>query len=451
MGPVARRVNQDLLTETLKVTSAAQGTYVRDRVNTLLAKPLSADTAVQIALLNNRGLQAEYNALGISEAAYVEASLPPNPTVTFERIAAGGDLEIERRLIANILSLLTLPSRSRIAQLEFEAARYRAIEATFRLAAGTRKSFYRAVASRQSTSFLEQARSSADIAATLSRRLGETGAASKLDQARASSFYAEISGQLAQARLNAGVERETLTKRMGLWGTQIDYKLPSQLPNVPAKLRRSEDIEAEAIRRRVDLIAARLELDALARQYGLTNATRFVSALELAGIANYERKIEEGEKERSYPKGFELELEIPIFDFGGVSVRRAQETYMQAVNRLAEKAINARSDVRASYVQYRGKQDIYRLYQNKILPLQKIISEQAQLQYNGMLIDVFDLLTTTRETVTSNIEAISANRDFLIASVDFQTSIIGGGEEIGGGEGDGPGEATTAQAEGGGH
>jgi outer membrane protein TolC len=454
MSPLSGRVTSELGKETLKVTSTAQAGYVRERVSSLLGKPLSADSAVQIALLNNRGLQAEYNALGISEAAYVEASLPPNPRVTFERIAAGGDLEIERRLIANVLGLLTLPSRSRIARSEFEAARYRAIEATFRLAAETRKSFYRAVAARQTASFLEQARSSADIAATLSRRLGETGAASKLDQARASSFYAEISGRLAQARLDAGLDREALTKRMGLWGTDVDYKLPSQLPNFPAKISRSEDIEAEALRRRVDLIAARLELDALASQYGLTNATRFVSALELAGIANYERKIEEGEKERSHPRGFELELEIPIFDFGGVGVRRAQESYLQAVNRLAEKAINARSDVRASYVRYRGKNDIYRLYQNKVLPLQKIIAEQAQLQYNGMLIDVFDLLTTTRETITSNIEAIEAKRDFLIASVDFQTAIIGGGDGSGRSEGEGGeggGDATTAAAEGRGH
>jgi outer membrane protein TolC len=449
MGPVAGRVSSDLAKDAVKVATAAEADAARWRAETLLARPLTADSAVQVALISNRGLQAEYNALGISETAYVEASLPPNPTVSLARIAAGGELEIERRLVANILGLLTLSSRTRIARTEFEAARYRAIEATFRLAAETRRSYYRAVASRQIASFLERARSSADIVATLSRRLGETGAASKLDQARAAAFYAEISGQLAQARLTAALDREALTKSMGLWGTQIDYKLAGQLPSIPARVASSQDIEAEALRRRVDIIAARLGLDALAQQYGLTNTTRFVSTLELAGIANYERKIEDGEKKRSHPRGFEVEFEIPIFDSGGVATRRAEETYMQALNRLAQKAIDARSEVRASYVQYRGKHDIYRLYQGKILPLRKTIDAQALLQYNGMLIDVVDLLTTTRESIGSNLEAITAKRDVLIAGVDFQTAIIGGGD-AGGGEAAKAAPAVAAAA-GGGH
>jgi outer membrane protein TolC len=449
MGPVAGRVSSDLGKDAVKVTTAAEADTVRRRAETLLARPLTASSAVQVALLSNRGLQAEYNALGISETAYVEASLPPNPTVSLARIAAGGELEIERRLVANILGLLTLSSRTRIARTEFEAARYRAIEATFRLAAESRRAYYRAVASRQIASFLERARSSAEIAATLSRRLGETGAASKLDQARAAAFYAEISGQLAQARLTAALDREALTKSMGLWGTQIDYKLPGQLPSIPARVARSQDIEAEALRRRVDIIAARLDLDALAQQYGLTNATRFVSTLELAGIANYERKIEEGEKEKSHPRGFEVELEIPIFDSGGVATRRAEETYMQALNKLAQKAIDARSEVRATHVQYRGKHDIYRLYQGKILPLRKTIDEQALLQYNGMLIDIVDLLSTMRESVMSNLEAITAKRDVLIAGVDFQTAIIGGGGASGGGAAEAA--PAVAAAEGGGH
>jgi outer membrane protein TolC len=122
---------------------------------------------------------------------------------------------------------------------------------------------------------------------------------------------------------------------------------------------------------------------------------------------------------------------------------------MQALNRLAQKAIDARSEVRASYVQYRGKHDIYRLYQGKILPLRKTIDAQALLQYNGMLIDVVDLLTTTRESIGSNLEAITAKRDVLIAGVDFQTAIIGGGD-AGGGEAAKAAPAVAAAA-GGGH
>jgi len=434
MTPVVARVSAEVGHRPLKISSEADVAVASSKVKALIAKPITADSAVQIVFLNNRQLQAEYNALGLSEASFVEASLPPNPTFSFERIASGGELEIERRLVGSLLGLLTLPSRRAIAEKEFETAQFRAIEATFRVAAETRRAYYRAVAARQIVGFLEQSRASADAAADLTRKLGETGAATKLDQARAGAFYAEISNQLAQARLQADTERERLIRALGLWGADTKFSIPAQLPNLPARLKSSEQIEVEAVRKRVDLIAARFELDAMARSLGLTNATRFVSMLDLTGISKYERIREDGETEKVHPKGFELEIEIPIWDLGEVKQRRARELYMQAVNRLVAQAVNVRSEARTAYVTYRATYDISRQYRNQILPLRKVINEQALLEYNGMLIDVFDLLTTVRESISSNIAAIEAKRDFHLAKVDFQAAVIGGlsvgGEEV---------------------
>lgn len=447
MDLVQSRASAELGATATKIISQADAQTSGEHVERLLARPLSADSAVQVALLSNRGLQADYNALGVSEAAFVEAGLPPALTFSYGRLASGEELEVERRVIANILALLTLPSRKKIAQAEFEAARYKAVEATFRLAAETRRAFYTAVAARQTVGFLERARTSADASAELTRKLGETGAATKLDQARASAFYAEVSTQLAQARSRATTEREKLIRLLGLWGQQTDFKLPGSLPNLPSRIETANQIEAEAIRKRVDLIAARLELDATAKSLGLTEATRYVSALELAGVRNFERKVEDN-VDKSYPTGFEMDIAIPIFDLGEVATRRARETYMQSVNRLIAKAIDARSEARSAYTAYRSAYDIYRQYQNKILPLQKTILEESLLQYNGMLIDVFDLLTTERESITSNIAAIEAKRDFFLAGVDFKTAIIGGGN--GGnesGEGTNVASAGAGQAE----
>lgn len=447
MSPVANEVTAAIGKDTVKIASIGDAEAVDGRISALLRKPLTADSAVQLALFNNRGLQAEYNSLGISEAAFVEASLPPNPVIGVERLATGGELEIERRVIANVLALLTLPARSEIARMQFEAARQRAIEATFRTAADTRRAYYRAVASRQTVSFLEQARMSADAAADLTRKLGETGAAKKLDQARASAFYAEVSNELAQARMSAGTDREALSRMLGLWGADLDYKLPGQLPALP-RIRTVQQVEVDAVRRRVDLIAARLELDAMAKTLGLTEATRFVSMLDGGWRGNYERVTADGLRESASPQGFELEVQIPIFDLGEVNVRRSRETYMQAVNRLLEKSVNVRSEARAAYLTYRASYDIARQYQNSILPLRRTINEQALLEYNGMLIDVFELLTTAQESIDSNVAAITAKRDFFIAAVDFETSIIGGG---GSSAGTSEGPVVTAAAEGGGH
>jgi outer membrane protein TolC len=424
MAQVASRVSLELGGDTAKIVTATDAAAVRTRVQALLAKPLTADAAVQIALLNNRGLQAEYNALGVSEADYVAASLPPSPSLSFERVAASGDLDVERRLVADLLQLLTLPKRRKIAETEFRAAQFRAIGTTFRAAAEARRAYVRAVAARETAAFLERARASADAAAELTAKLGETGAATKLTQARSAALYAEVATELAEARLEAAKAREALARRLGLWGRDLDYKLPASLPGFP-RLKSQADVEAAALRRRVDLIADRLALDALAQEYGLTEQTRAISMLEITGIAN---RAKSADGDRANPKGFEVAVEIPIFDFGAARSAKARETYMGAVNRLLEKAVNARSEAREAYASYRARHDIARAYQTKVLPLRKIISEEAQLQYNGMLVDPFELLTNARETVAANVAAIRAKRDFFIAEIDFQAALIGGGE-----------------------
>jgi outer membrane protein TolC len=391
------------------------------QVKALLRKPLTADRAVQIALLNNRELQAAFNTLGLSEAALVQAGLPPNPTFSLERIAGAGALEIEARIVGSVLQLATLPARAEIAADRFRQAQLQAAADTLRVASEARRAFYRAVAARALVNFLLQARETGETAAQLSRRLGETGAMNKLDQARNQVFYAELVAQLAAARQRAVSERERLVRALGLWGDDLDFKLPGQLPP-PPRVRSLASVEIEAVRRRVDLQMARIEAELLAKSYGLTNATRFISLLEVAGIANKER--EEGETARK--RGFEVEFQVPLFDFGEVRVRQAEQTYMQAVNRLLAKAVNVRSEAREAYQAYRGAHDIARHYRREVLPLRKIISDETLLRYNAMQIDVFTLLTEARQRIASMTTAIESEREFWLAETNLGAAVLGG-------------------------
>ncbi len=170
----------------------------RDRPRRGGASPAAAahaNAAIEIALLDNRELQAAYNELGISEAALVKATLPPSPTFSLSDIAGGGAFEFERQAVVSILALATLPARADIAGDRFHQAQLKAALATLRLAAQTRRAYYRAVAARALARFLEEATASAESAAQLSRRLGESGSASKLDQARDLAFYADLTAR----------------------------------------------------------------------------------------------------------------------------------------------------------------------------------------------------------------------------------------------------------------
>lgn len=425
MDVVAGIAGAELRKDIVAIRSADQAEEARARIETLLRKPVSADAAVQIALLNNRGLQASYNALGIAQAEMIEASLPPSPTVSLERLVSPIEIEIERRIVANILALLTLPARAGIAADRFHQAQLRAAEETLRVAAETRRNYYRAVAAREITGFLAQAKSAAETASQLGERLGETGAMNKLDQAREHVFYAEVTAQLASAQQRAGGERERLIRSLGLWGDDLKFRLPAALPALPRRPQTLPAVEMAAVERRVDLQVALMEVKALAKSYGLTQASRFVNLAEVAGVRRTEKERETGEKERF--RGGEIELQIPIFDLGEARVRKANETYMQAVNRLIEKAINVRSEARQAYGGYRATYDIAGHYRREVLPLRKIISDETLLRYNAMQIDVFALLAEARQRINSTVQAIEAQREFWLASVDLGVSVVGGG------------------------
>ncbi len=429
----ARQLGKD----TVAIRSEDDDAAARARVAHLIKRPLSADAAVQIALLKNRGLQAAYNELGIAEASMVAESLPPNPTLSISRMT-GAELEIERRIVADILGLATLPARADIAQSHFRQAQLRAAGETARVAAETRRAYYGAVASQQLANRLGDAQTAAANAAKLATRLGESGALNKLDQAREQVFYAEITAQRATTRQQASGEREKLVRAMGLWGSDLVFKLPSALPVLPARARALRTIERDALAQRVDVQIARIEVETLAKSYGLTQATRFINVLELGGTDKTVRPAE-GASERS--RGVEIELQIPLFDFGQVRMRQAEQTYMAAVNRLAEKAVNVRSQARDAYRNYRASYDIASHYQREVLPLRKIISDEMTLRYGAMQIDVFALLTEQRQRVAAAVAGLEAQRNFWLASTDLSAAIIGGGSG---------GEAGTTIAMGGG-
>lgn len=466
MSQVQSATAMSLGKDVARIRSDAEAAKTEVQVRKLIASGLTADKAVQIALLNNRALQATFAELAVNEAESVEAGLPPSPTISLARLTAnsvatgpvfGAALEIERQVLVNVLSLLTLSRRRGIAEHRFKQAQLRAIEAVLKTAADTRRAFYRAVASSQAVDFLEEAKTSAEAASEIAKRLGETGALNKLEQAREHAFYAELGVQLAAAKLKRGADRERLVRLLGLWGKDASVRLPPRLPRLPGTIKTLLTIEAEAIEKRIDLEIARMELDILAETYNLTSRTRFINVLEVAGLSKLEREREvepnppgppHRERSRTRQRGLELEIQIPFWDLGEARTRRAEETYLQAVHRLADRAINVRSEVREAYIGYRGSFDIAQHYQKEILPLRKIISDETMLRYNAMVADLAALLIDARARIMSNIAAIDAKRDYFLATTDLQVAIIGGG--VTGGAGDGS-KVAAASAEAQGH
>jgi outer membrane protein TolC len=395
----------------------ASRSQTQTRVGALLAQPLSADDAVQIALLNNPGLQAAFNTLGIAEADRIAAGRLPNPGFSIGRMTRGSEVEWERSLHLNLARLLTMPMRIGIEQRLFEQTRQALVLEVLRLAAETRRAWVAAVAAGQTAQYQQQAMEAAEASAELARRMAQAGNWSKLKQAREQSFYADAALALARAEQAKGQARERLVRLMGLdHGGSV--QLPDRLPDLPEALPRLPDIEQQAMDSRLDLQMVKLQTEALAKNLGLTRSTRFINVLEL-GISH------NSSNEEPVQRGYEISFELPLFDWGQTRVVAAGSRYRQALERARETAVNARSEVREAYAMQQGQYAIARHLRDEVVPLKQRISEENQLRYNGMLIGVFELLADARSQIASVNAAIEAQRDFWLADADLQMALVG--------------------------
>jgi outer membrane protein TolC len=435
MDHVARGVRKEIGKHVIKITTPEQAARARAQVISLIAGPLSADAAVQITLLNNRTLQAAYNDLGISEAAYVQASLPPNPGLSILRVAGTGVVNFELRLIEEIVSLFTLPQRSAIAAEKFHNAKLQAIAATLRLAADTRRAHIRAIAARQQVAYLQQTRATVDTAVRLISGMGAAGGGDQLDQAELAAFRAELGTRVDQAELTARRNRETLVRLLGLSGTDTAIALPTDLDSLPATPGSAIEAEIEAVNRRVDLEIARREVAALAKSLALTEATRYISMLQLAGIFSNESANPLTNADTAINRsGLQVDLQIPVFDTGTARTRSARESYSRAINLLVAKAVDVRSEARIAYESYRATYDIARSWQDRVVPLRQAVSREIMLRYSsgvlvgeGLRVDVFKYLSDARVRIAANAASLDARRDFLLASTDLQAALTIGG------------------------
>ena len=416
---VRREVSSRTGAETKWVRSEDDANAVRDRVKALLAKQLTADDAVQVALLNNPGLQASYAELGVAGGDLVSAGLLPNPHLSYLRVRHADEFKIETILSFNILSLITVPMALQAQKQRFGQAKLQAAADALRVAGETRKAYWRTLAAQQLARYMEDVKSAAESSAELARRMAAAGNFSKLDRMREQAFYADATAQLARARQQSVAERERLVRLMGLWAEGAQFQLPERMPDLPAAPRELPNAEQLAMEQRLDIQAARRDADALAKSLGLTRVTRFANEFEL-GIA---RVREDPEPTK---KGYEIGVPIPLFDWGTGRVARAQALYMQAANRIAETAINGRSEVREAYHGYRTAYDVAKHYRDEVVPLRKQISDEVLLRYNGMLASVFELLIGAREQVGAVSGYIDALREYWVAESDLQRSLTGG-------------------------
>ena len=391
------------------------------QVRALLKKPLTVSGAVQIALLNNRELQATFGEIGLSYADVRAARTLANPEADLSVKFPNGPPKhplYEWGIAQNFLDLLMLPLRTRVARDQLAAAQFRVSDAVVKLIAEVKAGYYELQADQALLERLHIILDAQDASLELMQKIHAAGNTKDLSLSREQAAYSQARLEVAMAEAEGREHREKLNRLLGLWGGDTTWKITGELPAVPDSEPGVKGLETLAVGHRLDLAAARSELESAVKALGLEKKFRFIGALDFGLVAEHE------------PDGLSLvgpsiRFELPVFNQGQARLARGEAQLGIAQNKFEQLAIDIRSDVRELRDRLISKRDIARFYRDELLPMRQRIVALTLLEYNGMLLGAFELFSAKREEIEAERASIQANRDYWITRAALERAVGG--------------------------
>ncbi len=387
-------------------------------VRALLQKPLNADDAVRLAVINNKRVRAELDGLGIAVSAVVAAARPPNPRVEghagFDNglSAYGGTVEIA------LSRLLTLGKASGLAKHQLAAERLRVGNEVMGFALHARSSFHSYLAARKlvqiGMTMLEAAEASKEAA----RALLEAGNIRQLDYEMEHAFAEESRLTLAMAQKTELNLREDLNTFFGVWGPYTRWVAVDDFPALPAQDPVEGDVERAAIEQSLMLAQMRQQIEAQAAQVGLAKVAGIVPEINAGVDVDFEEEFSR--------VGPVVSAEIPLFDQGQSETMRARAMLDQTRSLYVATAVEVRSLARRARNNLTITRQVVLQYQDAIIPLRKRVIREQLKQYNAMEAGVFEVLQSKRQELEATQNHVRALRDYWVARAELAQLLAGG-------------------------
>lgn len=383
-----------------------------DAVRKLLSKPLTAESAVQVALLNSAELQAAFEELGVARADLVSALRLPNPVAEGSvRFRKSESATLDFAVTEDLTQLVFLPLRNGVAQAQLEAAKASVAGRALDLVLQVRAAFYGYLADQQVLEFRETVLKALEASATAAQSLHEAGNVTDLDSDTEQVLYDEAKVNFASAQTALGASRERLSALLGLWGARSDWQVGGRLNDPPADFALA-DLEAKSIEHSLDLAIIKHRFEAAAKRSNLATAQGFLPELK-AGVT-----AEREEKQWSY--GPLAELQLPLFYQGQGEVDRARAEMRRQRQLLEARAVQIRAAARTTAARVLAARERAVYIKTVLLPARERILNQTQLQFNAMSVSVFQLLLARRDEVEAARSYVEALRDYWTARAEAE-------------------------------
>lgn len=400
---------------------------VEGRVRAMLANELSAGQAVQVALLNNRSLQATYEDLSVAQADLVAAGLLKNPVfdAQFRFDVAGSGTGVDVGLVQDFVDILMIPLRKRVAAATFEAVKIRVAGRVIDLAGQTRMAFVSYQSSRQSLAMRRQVLAATDAAFDLARRLREAGNTRELDLLAEQTLFEQTKLDVRSAELKVAQDREGLNELMGLWGEPAGtWTAADRLPDPPAEDAGTvagvplADVERRAVERSLDLESDKQQVEVAAWTLGLKVPFGVLPEADV-GVAA-EREVEGG-----WSIGPAVSLPIPLFNQGQPAIAAANAELRRARQQYAATAIVVRARSRAAREAVVAARELADQHRMVLLPLRQKVVDQTQLQYNAMQVSPLQLIQAKQQQIDAGAAYVRALRTYWLARAELDQILSG--------------------------
>jgi cobalt-zinc-cadmium efflux system outer membrane protein len=387
----------------------------------IIAHELSVESAVRVALLNNRNLRALYEGLGVAEADLVQAGLLPNPVLTanvrFGLGPSGTGAEIG--LVQELISALQIPLRKKVAAANLERAKVEVANAVLDLALQTKTAYFRLQGALQALELRRSIAAATSATRDVAEAQHKAGTVNDLAVAGERAIAEEAKVELSVAEAEALADREDLNILLGLWGDQTTWTMPARLPALPADDVPLAGLESRAVSQRLDLLAVRAEGTSASAQVRLNRLYGFIPNASMG--VDSEREIAEG----VWSLGPALEMPIPLFDQSQALIASSTAKLRAADERFAALAIEIRAQVRRARTRLVSARQRADYYQRVLLPLQAQVVTDAQRQYNAMQVGVFQLLQAKREQIESGRRYVETLTDYWLARTELERALGG--------------------------
>jgi cobalt-zinc-cadmium efflux system outer membrane protein len=388
-----------------------------EQARKLLQRPLDADAAVRIALVNNRELRAQLRELGIPASELLTAGLIANPTLEFELLPER-DSRYELRAEYDLTSLIMAPLRRGAARDSLEAARLRAAGEVIQLGYETRTRFFTLQAAVQRQQLAQRTLDALAAGRDAAQALLDAGNISPLDAASQIAAYERTRASVATLELEAAERREDLQRTLGLHGDETSWQIAGALAPAPEKLDKLDDVERRALAANLELRAAQKTLDSLAKQSGIVRTEAWLPELA-ADVHALRVRGEDGTRD-GWRYGAGVSLQLPLFDRGQGRLRGVEAQFDAALERLQGFAIDLRSAARDTRNRLVSSHTRAHQYETVIVPAQRTVLDQTVLQYNAMQIGIFQLLQARRELLDVELSRVDTLRDYWSAVAALQ-------------------------------